>query len=57
MSIRQLYPRVATSLSLDRRVVNSEEEFVALGDGWFKTKGEAERALEAQTKPKSKPSK
>ncbi len=52
------YPRFMTSVDGARKVVQSEVEAIALGDGWYKTKEEAEKALEAQTKPKvPKPSK
>ena len=49
---RAEYPRFMTALNGDRKVVQNEAEALALGDGWYKTQLEAEKALEAQTKPK-----
>lgn len=54
MYVHQEYPKVVTSISLATVIVASEEEFNALGKDWYLSPEEAEKALEARTKPVAK---
>ena len=50
----QPYPKFVTSISGERKIVNSEEEFTDLGGDWFKKQADAEAEMERRTMPAKK---